>query len=48
MIKYGFDSHASLGSDHFIDEFEHSKEICGLPFEFGAVDENSLNFQKSY
>ena len=47
-MKYGFDNHASLGSDLFIDEFEHSKEICGLTFQFGTVVENSFEFQKSY
>ena len=31
-------------SDHFIDEIEHSKAICGLTFEFRAVVENSFNF----
>ena len=33
-----------MGSDHKIDEFKHSKSICGLTFEFGAVIVNSVNF----
>ena len=32
------------GSDPWINELEHSKDICGLTFEFGAVDVNSFNF----
>ena len=44
----GLHNASCLESDQFIDEFEHSKDNCGLTFEFRAVDENSFNFQKSY
>ena len=47
-MNFGFKSFARLVSDPLIDDFEHSKDVCVLTFDFGAVDVNSFNFQKSY
>ena len=40
----GLHSLSWITSDPLIDEFEHSKDVCGLIFEFGAVHVNSFNF----
>ena len=48
LRKFVFHSFACLVPDPWIDEFEHSKDVCGLTFEFGAVVVNWLNFQKYY
>ena len=48
LVKFGFHSHVFFVSDLLIDEFKHSKDICGLTFVFGAVIEIFFNFQKYY